>query len=55
MEQLEQVIRTYADTVYRLAYACMRNSTDADDVFQDVFLKYAEKGPAFASEERRKA
>lgn len=55
MELLEQVIRTYADTVYRLAYACMRNPTDADDVFQDVFLKYAEKGPAFASEEHRKA
>lgn len=57
MEQLtlEQVIRTYADTVYRLAYAHMRNPADADDVFQDVFLKYAEKAPSFASEEHRRA
>lgn len=55
MDALEQVIRTYADTVYRLAYASMRNPTDADDVFQDVFLKYAEKAPSFASEEHRKA
>lgn len=55
MEAMEQVIRTYADTVYRLAYAHMRNPADADDVFQDVFLRYAEKAPAFASEEHRKA
>ena len=55
MEQLEQVVRTYADMVYRLAYAHMRNPADADDIFQDVFLKYAEKSPAFASEEHRRA
>ena len=55
MDTLEQVVRTYADMVYRLAYASMRNPTGADDVFQDVFLKYAEKSPSFASEEHRKA
>lgn len=55
MEQLERVIRTYADMVYRLAYAHLRTPADADDVFQDVFLKYAEKSPAFASEEHRRA
>lgn len=55
MESLEQVIHTYADMVFRLAYAQMRNPADTDDVFQDVFLKYAEKAPAFASEEHRKA
>ena len=55
MEELEQVIRCYADTVYRLAYAHMRNPADADDVFQDVFLRYAEKAPLFADEEHRKA
>lgn len=52
---LEQVIRTYADMVYRLAWARMRNPADADDVFQDVFLRYAEKAPAFRDEEHRKA
>ncbi len=55
MEQFEQVIRTYADMVYRLAYAHMRNPADADDVFQDVFLKYAEKAPSVVSEEHRRA
>lgn len=55
MDGLEQVIRRYADIVYRLAYARMGNPADADDVFQDVFLRYAEKAPAFADEEHRKA
>lgn len=55
MESLEQVVHAYADMVYRLAYAHMRNPADADDVFQDVFLKYAEKSPDFASEEHRRA
>ncbi len=52
---LEQVIRRYADAVYRLAYARMHESADAEDVFQDVFLRYAEKAPAFRDEEHRKA
>lgn len=52
---LEQIIRTYSDTVYRLAYAYMHHPADADDVFQDVFLRYVEKAPAFRDEEHRKA
>lgn len=52
---LEQVIRRYADMVYRLALAQTRSPADADDVFQDVFLRYAEKAPAFHDEEHRKA
>lgn len=55
MEQLEQVMRQYADTVYRLALAHTHHPADAEDIFQDVFLKYAEKHPVFASEEHRKA
>lgn len=52
---LEQVIRAYADMVYRLALAQTRSPSDADDIFQDVFLRYAEKAPEFQSEEHRKA
>ena len=51
----EEVVRQYADMVYRLAYAILRSAADADDVFQDVFLRYTEKAPRFASEEHRKA
>jgi RNA polymerase sigma-70 factor (ECF subfamily) len=51
----ESVIRTYADMVYKLAFAQVHNRTDADDVFQEVFLRYVRKNPPFESEEHRKA
>ncbi|MBR3764081.1 MAG: sigma-70 family RNA polymerase sigma factor [Clostridia bacterium] len=53
--ELESVIRRYADMVYRLAMARLANPADAEDIFQDVFLRYAEKAPAFRDEEHRKA
>ena len=51
----ESVIRQYADTVYRLAWAYVRNQADADDVFQEVFLRYVRRAPEFENEEHRKA
>lgn len=51
----EQVIRHYADMVYRLAFARTRSKYDADDIFQEVFLRYVKKHPVFEGEEHRKA
>lgn len=47
----EQMIRRHADMVYRMAFAYVRNKPDADDVFQEVFLRYLRKRPAFESDE----
>lgn len=52
---VENVIRYYADMVYRLAFARTGTKYDADDIFQEVFLRYVKKRPAFKSEEHRKA
>ena len=51
----EQIVRTYADMVYRIAYRYVKNSIDADDVFSEVFLAYFKKERTFDSEEHRKA
>jgi RNA polymerase sigma-70 factor (ECF subfamily) len=51
----EQIVRTYADMVYRIAYRYMQNSIDTDDVFSEVFLAYFKKVRSFESEEHRKA
>ena len=51
----EQVIRYYSPMVYRLAFSQTRSKADADDVFQEVFLRYLKSAPHFASEEHRKA
>ena len=52
---IEMVVRHYADMVYRLAFARTGNTYDADDIFQEVFLRYVKKHPSFTSEEHRKA
>ena len=49
----ETVIRHYAPTVYRLAAAQLHSRHDADDVLQEVFLRYLRKQPTFDSEEHR--
>ena len=51
----EQIVRTYADMVYRIACRYVNNSIDADDVFSEVFLAYFKKERTFESEEHRKA
>ncbi|RFZ77664.1 sigma-70 family RNA polymerase sigma factor [Lacrimispora amygdalina] len=51
----EKVIRYYSDMVYRLAFARTGTKHDADDVFQEVFLRYVKKKPVFVDEEHRKA
>lgn len=37
-QQAEQIIRQYADMIYRIAYQNLKNKADAEDIFQDVCL-----------------
>jgi len=52
---IENVIKTYSNMVYRLAFSHTRNNSDADDIFQEVFLRYIKNNPEFNEEEHRKA
>ena len=54
-ESTEEMIQKYAQTVYRLAYAQTCQQSDADDVFQEVFLRYLRKRPVFVNKEHEKA
>ena len=51
----EVVIRRYSDMGYRLAFARTGNRSDAEDLYQEVFLRYLTRAPAFTSEDHRKA
>lgn len=51
----EDVVRAYSGMVYRLAFARTGTRCDADEVFQEVFLRYFRKTPVFRDEEHRKA
>ena len=52
---VEEVLSRYSDMVYRLAYARTKNRQDAEDITQEVFLKYMRSEKSFADEEHRKA
>jgi RNA polymerase sigma-70 factor (ECF subfamily) len=53
--EIDEIIHIYKKTVYSTALSQTRSRFDADDVFQEVFLVYFRKKPAFNSEEHRKA
>ena len=52
---MNEVIEKYKDMVYRIAFSYCRNRSDADDVFQEVFLRYFRKSPVFENAEHEKA
>ena len=54
-DAVEDVIHQYQNTVYRIALAHCRNTSDAEDVTQEVFLRYLKKTPAFTGEGHLKA
>ena len=54
-ESFEEVMRKYADMVYRLAYTRVGNKYDADDILQEVFLRYIRADKTYTDEEHRKA
>lgn len=43
--QAEETVRRYSDMVYRLAFARTGNTADAEDVYQEVFLRYLRSDP----------
>ena len=53
--ELEEIMGLYGTMVYRLAYSRTRCAADADDIYQEVFIRYYQKRPSFDSEEHRRA
>lgn len=54
-DDFEKVLELYNKTVYRLAYARTGSVHDAEDVLQEVFLRYVKSGIIFNNENHRKA
>lgn len=51
----EEIIRKYSSTVYKIAYSITSSKDDSDDIYQNVFLRYIRKKPAFNDAEHAKA
>lgn len=52
---VDGALRRNAARVYRLVYARAHRKEDAEDLFQEVFVRYARSAPAFDSAEHEKA
>lgn len=54
-QEVNQAIDLYADTVRRICILHLKNFSDTEDIFQEVFLKYALSSIVFKNAEHEKA
>ena len=54
-EDLETLVQTYADSLYRLCFSILGNRADAEDAVSDVIVRYMTKAAVFTDENHRKA
>lgn len=52
---LEEKMNQYGDMILRLAFTYMKNQQDAEDILQDVLIKYIEHKKEFQNSEHEKA
>lgn len=52
---IHYLIDKYADMLIRISYSYMKNMSDAEDVTQDVFIRFLEKRPDFENVNHEKA
>lgn len=54
IKDINYIVNTYSDMLFRLAYQYTRNSSESEDIVQDVFMAMLKKMP-FKTEEYLKA
>ena len=54
-QEFSQTVDKYSTSVFRCAYTYCNNRQDAEDIMQEVFIKYLTKKPVFADEAHEKA
>lgn len=53
--EINRAVDEYADMIKRVCFYHLKNQTDTEDVFQNVFLKYMTYEGSFADQEHEKA
>lgn len=54
-EEIKNIVKTYSPSILRLAYAYLKNHSDAEDIAQEVFVAYIQKRPYFDNEAKKKS
>lgn len=52
--QPEELVSMYAKVIYRIAYSRLQNVSDAEDITQEVLLKYIKADKTFHDEDHRR-
>lgn len=55
MDNVEQIVYTHGDMLFRICLVMLGNKTDAEDALQETILKYLQKAPVFRDAEHEKA
>ena len=53
--EINHAVETYADMIRRVCFYHLKNQSDTEDVFQNVFLKYMLSNESFYDSEHEKA
>lgn len=53
--EIEKAIDLYSDTIRRICFIHLKNYADTEDIFQEVFMKYALSDTLFENQEHEKA
>lgn len=54
-EEVDIILEKYANMVFRLAFSRTKNTYDAEDIMQEVFMKYIKSDVNFDNDNHRKA
>ena len=54
-DDINRIVETYGNMLFRICLVMLGNEADAEDVVQEVFIKYMTKAPAFHSPDHEKA
>lgn len=54
-QEVNRAVEKYADTVKRICILHLKNTSDSEDIFQEVFLKYALSDVLFENQNHEKA
>ena len=54
-ENIESLLQTYGNSLFRLSLVMLRNESDAEDAIQDTMIRYLQKAPNFQDADHEKA
>jgi RNA polymerase sigma factor (sigma-70 family) len=54
-ESVRKALELYSQSMIKIAFAYLKNTADAEEVTQEVFLAYLQKRPVFENSEHEKA